>query len=184
MDGSRNDDQMVGRFYTSARRFKQVLGSLPDGTKIPGGPYTYTQIGVTLAIVVLGWLTRGIWGTDNTFGDLFILVILACGVGFVLGKLPASRRNPLKLMGSVLVLLTHPGPGGRWRGRALKLSPRAQRIQLATKTKAKKGRAAAEQPRSSDATSTQEVASSPAEFGSSLNRLLIDHGLLNTERKS
>ena len=28
----------VGRFYTSARFFKQVFGSLPDGTKIPGGP--------------------------------------------------------------------------------------------------------------------------------------------------
>ena len=115
MEETKDDDRfMTGRFYTSARRFKQVLGSLPDGTKIPGGPYTYTQIGVMLGTLVLGWLTRGVWGSGSAIGDLIILIAIAVGAGFVVAKLPTSRRSPLRLLGSTFALLTHPGPGGRW----------------------------------------------------------------------
>lgn len=183
MEESRNDHQMIGRFYTSARRFKQVLGSLPDGTKIPGGPYTYSQIGLMVGTVVLGWLTRGVWGTNSAIGDLIILLTVAVGIGFLIGKMPHSRRNPLKILGSILVVLTHPGPGGTWRGRPLKLSMRAQKIQRDTKQAEKAQSEAKNQTPESERRSGPESSAANAGYGSSLNRLLIDNGLLNTERK-
>lgn len=183
MEGSRNDQQMIGRFYTSARRFKQVLGSLPDGTKIPGGPYTYTQIGTMLATLVLGWMSRGIWGTDSAIGDLIILLTVAVGVAFLLGKMPTSRRSPIKLLASIIVLLSHPGPGGNWKGRPLRLSRAAQRTQMNAKKPAKADSRIESIPQASVKQALENTPSASAEFGSSLNRLLIDNGLLNTERK-
>lgn len=184
MEDTRNGGQMTGRFYTSARRFKQVLGSLPDGTKIPGGPYTYSQIGVILGTLAVGWLARGIWGSDSAIRDLIILLAVAIGLGFLMGKLPPSRRNPLKLMGSVLVLLTHPGPGGKWRGKSLKLSTKAQKIQRDKKQADKVSARASEHTRTRAASTTPEPLAEPAGYGSSLNRLMLDNGLVNnTERK-
>lgn len=183
MEESRNDHQMIGRFYTSARRFKEVLGSLPDGTKIPGGPYTYAQIGFMIGTLVLGWMTRALWGTDSAIGDLIILLAIAVGLGYLLGKMPASRRNPLKLLGSALVLLTHPRPGGNWRGRPLKMTIRAQKIQTDAKKKARFEAETTKRTTTHEEECTPEIPLGTAEFGSSLNRLLIDNGLMNTERE-
>lgn len=184
-----NTDQerhITGHFFTSARRFKQVLGSLPDGTRIPGGPYTYSQVGVALGVVILGWLTRGLWGTASGIGDLLILVIIGIGSAVLIGRLPQGRRSPLRLAGSMFALLTHPGPGGRWKGRPLKLSPTAQRIRRKQKTAAKKAARTATRTKKKitpppEAPPQKETPVMPAGYGSSLNRLLADHGL-TTER--
>lgn len=190
MEENQNDDRvMTGRFYTSARRFKQVLGSLPDGTKIPGGPYTYTQIGVMLGTLIAGWLTRGVWGSGSAVGDLIILIVISVGLGFIVAKMPASRRSPLRVLGSIFALLTHPGPGGHWKGQSLKLSRKAQKVQREQKNTAKaaaraekKGKKAPEEPTPEPSSAPAPVM--PAGYGSSLNRLLADHGLLETERKN
>lgn len=185
MEQNTDDGQMTGRFYTSARRFKQVLGSLPDGTKIPGGPYTYTQIGVMLATFVLGWLTRGIWGTDSAIGDLIILIAVAFGLGFIISRMPQSRRNPLKLLASTIALFTHPGAGGRWRGRPMKLNTKAQRTQREAQKRAKAEGRAQKKPAEPVKNVPVEAPPAPVAFGSSLNRLAADYGLLpDTERKN
>ena len=43
---------MALKWYTRARKFPQLIGRTPDGTRIPGGPYTYTQVaaGVVTAV--------------------------------------------------------------------------------------------------------------------------------------
>lgn len=184
MEKDPNDGQMTGRFYTSARRFKQVLGSLPDGTKIPGGPYTYTQVGVMLVTVVIGWLTRGLWGSGSTIGDLVILITVAVGLGFIIARLPQSRRNPLRLLGSVIVLWTHPGAGGRWRGRPVKLSAKAQRTQRAVQKRTKAEVRAKQKTAEPVENVPPETPPAVIAFGSSLNRLGADYGLLDTERKN
>lgn len=183
MEGSSNDHQMIGQFYTSARRFKQVMGSLPDGTPIPGGPYTYVQVGTMVVSIIFGWITRGIWGTDSTIGDLLILVIFSAGISFLLGKLPSSRRSPIKLLASVLVLALHPGPGGNWKGRPLRLSRAAQQTQLSVKKSQAKSSKINEAPQDVVDQPLEQAPVPSIEFGSSLNRLLRDNGLLNSERK-
>ncbi|MGP9587202.1 hypothetical protein ACT3TB_16255 [Micrococcaceae sp. AOP34-BR2-30] len=190
MEESQGDGRiMIGRFYTSARRFKQVLGSLPDGTKIPGGPYTYAQVGVMIAVLILGWLTRGVWGSGSAVGDLLLIIVIAVGAGFIIAKMPPSRRSPLRVLGSIIALLAHPGPGGRWKGKGLKLSLKAQRIQREQKSvvktlarAAKKGNESHEKPALEAVSPPPEL--SPAGYGSSLNRLLAAHGLLDIERKN
>ena len=192
MEENRNDDRlMTGRFYTSARRFKQVLGSLPDGTKIPGGPYTYTQIGVMVGTLIAGWITRGVWGSGSAVGDLVLLVAIAVGAGFIVGKMPASRRSPLRLLGSIFALLSHPGPGGRWRGRPLKLSRKAQKLQREQKNAAKAAARAAKKKATKAPVELQPapeeprtVTPMPAGYGSTLHLLLADDELLETERKN
>lgn len=175
MAQEKNSSEEIGRFYTSARSFKQVLGSLPDGTKIPGGPYTYTQIGTMLAILVGGWILRGLWTTGSGFGDIILLLAVAVGAGYLIAQLPASRRNPLKLVGSAITLLTHPGPGGRWKGKPLRISVKAQRIQR----EAKKRNAEDSDPQLSEKDDkSSPTASSATDFGygSSLHRLIQTNG--------
>lgn len=184
MEEAGNSTQMTGRFYTSARRFKQVLGSLPDGTKIPGGPYTYSQIGIMLAVLAGGWMIRGLWGTSSAIGDIIILLTVAVALGYLVGKLPPSRRNPLKVMGSCLALLTHPGAGGKWRGRGMKLNPKAQKIQRQAKQATREANRERSRRKPTATSTAPENFDEPAGYGSSLNRLMADHGLLHTEKRN
>lgn len=178
--GDSKDQQTVGRFYTAARRFKQVLGSLPDGTKIPGGPYTYGQVGLLVGILFLGWITRGIWGSGGAIGDFVMLLAVAVGATILAGKLPGSRRKATGLIGSIWKLLFHPGAGGFYRGRPMRLSTKAQRVQRESIARVK-----AEKKVSN---LTAPIGEQPVEeqphytnFGSSLNRILVDHGIKNSE---
>lgn len=172
--------RITARFYTSARRFKQVLGSLPDGTKIPGGPYTYTQFGVMFAVLACAWLTRGIWGGESAIRDLILSLIVAYGMGVLVGKLPSSRRGPLQLAGGASTLMSHPGPGGKYQGRPLRLSPKAKRIyqasQKAAKERKKRDRkpaaSATHEPVEELEPAAAKASLATAGYGSSLHRLL------------
>jgi hypothetical protein len=173
MAQEKDSPDTIGRFYTSARFFKQVLGSLPDGTKIPGGPYTYTQISTMLGIVVGGWILRGLWTTGSGFGDILLLLAVAVGAGYLIAQLPQSRRNPLKLFGSAVTLLTHPGPGGRWKGKPLRLSAKAQKIQREAKKNAGNNDP---DHNEHDTSSTTAGNTSGLGYGSSLHRLIQTNG--------
>lgn len=179
MAQEKDNPVVVGHFYTSARFFKQVLGSLPDGTKIPGGPYTYTQIGTMLGILVGGWIFRGLWTTGSGFGDIFLLLAVAVGAGYLIAQLPHSRRNPLKLMGSAIILLTHPGPGGRWKGKPLRLSIKAQRIQREAKKRNAEDSETSPSEGDDKSSSTTSTITGLG-YGSSLHRLIQTNG----ERKN
>lgn len=168
--------ETVGRFYTSARFFKQVLGSLPDGTKIPGGPYTYTQIGTMLGILIGGWALRGlgIWTSGSGLGDILLLLVVAVGAGYLIAQLPSSRRNPLKLIGSAITLLTHPGPGGRWKGQPLRLSRKARQIQQQAKKKTVEDSRV--EPLDDNDNEPTPATTSGLGYGSSLHRLITNSG--------
>lgn len=183
-DSQRQDNRIVGRFYTSARRFQQRLGAFPDGSKIPGGPYTYTQIGVMAGVLILGWATMGVWGSGPPLGNFIMLVIVAYGGGLLIGRMPKSRRNILGLASSSLALLSHPGAGGRYKGRPFRLSRKAQKIQREQKNATKKPQAnhPASTPDPLQGNLSPEMVK-PTGYGSSLNRLLAQHGLLETEGK-
>jgi len=183
-DSHHQEQRLIGRFYTSARRFQQRIGAWPDGSKIPGGPYTYTQVGVMVGVLILGWSTMGAWGSGSPIGNFLMLVLIAYGAGLLVGRMPKTRRNVLGLAGSGIALLTHPGAGGRYRGRPLRLSRKAQKIQREQKDAVKKRQQRKPEttlaPKQDDL--SPEVAL-PTGYGSSLNRLLAEHGLLETEGK-
>lgn len=100
------DDQHreTGKFYGAARKFKQRLGTTPDGTTIPGGPYTVTQFVLGISVIALGLLTRPLWG-ETLLQDVIYIGAATVAVVFLSGKIPSTRRNPFRMAQAVWRLL-------------------------------------------------------------------------------
>lgn len=85
------------RWYTRARKFPQLIGRTPDGTRIPGGPYTYTQVGVGAVVGVVLSQTMWLWAHAGMVGNTVFAIGATAGAVFLSGKLPPGMRNPLVL---------------------------------------------------------------------------------------
>lgn len=112
-----------GNFYTLSRKVQELVGKLPDGTYIWGGPYTIPQILSGVVVSALALLTRqlGLWGGQGAAALIFdLLVVLVLGVAtiYVVGKLPAPKRSILGIINGVVNIITAPDTG-TWRGRGL-----------------------------------------------------------------
>lgn len=132
------DEPEVVRFYTSTRRFPKLIGRLPSGESLPGGPYTVSQLVWGIALLVLVAKTKGaVWSTDNAVTDLAIMLGLPMAVAWGIGRLPWDVHNPLL---TLMVLPSSWGaPQGTYRGEVVSL-PRPHtvrgrvRLDLATPT--------------------------------------------------
>lgn len=116
--------QEISRFYTAARRFHKLLGKLPDGTRIPGGPYTIIQ-GVTL-IVTLGvtLLTRGhLWTFGSFLIDVPLALVISGGLAYFVGRIPTRNRNLVTVGTSTVHAIASPAVGRR-NGKKVTIRPR------------------------------------------------------------
>lgn len=118
------------KYYTRARKFPQLLGRMPDGTKIPGGPYTVQQLIAAIAIIVIGGMTIDTWGVFGVFGNVALLFGLAFGAVFLIGRLPMNGRNPLFALLGLYRVLNAPSTG-KYQGRPVKFR-RPRRIRHRT----------------------------------------------------
>lgn len=111
----------IARFYTRSRRFPKMIGRMTDGSRIPGGPYTLTQVGFG-GVALMGLLaTRTLWSTGATLLDLAITVGVAWGVTWLVGLIPMTRRNlVLAFMGAVAAMFKP--HGGRYQDRSIRLA--------------------------------------------------------------
>lgn len=109
----------VARFYTRARKFPKLIGRLHDGTRIPGGPYTMSQVIALVVLTTGAMLTRGLWGTSVLF-DLIVSLAVGIGGAFLLGLLPSQQRNLLSLA-SGLARATGSSAAGNYNGRTVQL---------------------------------------------------------------
>ena len=70
--------------YTLARRFPETINRLPDGRKIPGGPYTVTGF-VTALVLLVGGLKYAApvisQMSGNSVMGLFLVPAVAVGAG-------------------------------------------------------------------------------------------------------
>lgn len=117
----------VVKWYTRARRFPQLLGRTPDGGRLWGGPYTFTQAIVGGLVLFVGLNTMGMWARYGLIGNMVILLGVAYGAVFAVGRLPVGSRNPLAVASGALGALTTPSTG-RVDGRRVRLS-RPQRVE-------------------------------------------------------
>ncbi|PSL01371.1 hypothetical protein CLV30_114101 [Haloactinopolyspora alba] len=108
------------KYYTRARKFPQLLGRMPDGTKIPGGPYTVQQLIVAIAIIVVGGMTISTWGVFGFFGNIAVLFGSAFGAVFVVGRVPMNGRNPFFAVVGLFRAVGAPRTG-RYRGRPIRI---------------------------------------------------------------
>ena len=114
------DGELIGRCYTKARRAPLVHGVIRDvnggrGIRIPGGPYTMTQLAAIVATFVVLILTRPVWGGHGLV-DVVLLLGLPFAAAFVLRHLHIDGRNPAAALLSVVTMLTGPR-WGRLHGR-------------------------------------------------------------------
>ncbi|MER6928890.1 hypothetical protein AB0E52_09130 [Micrococcus luteus] len=72
----------TGRFYSSIRRIPTTLYRLPDGTRLPGGPYTLVQGVAGAATIAVLWAIRGAWSTGTLLIDA--VAVLAAGMGVIM----------------------------------------------------------------------------------------------------
>ncbi|MFE4873465.1 hypothetical protein [Streptomyces sp. NPDC056682] len=115
------EPELIGRCYTKARRAPLVYGVIRDvrggqGIRLPGGPYTLTQLASIIVTVGLLLLSRPFWG-GHGWVDAAVLMIVPFAVSFGLRQLHIDGRNPAAAMASVVVMLAG-SRTGRLHGRA------------------------------------------------------------------
>ncbi|MFD9637024.1 hypothetical protein [Streptomyces violascens] len=145
------EPELIGRCYTKARRAPLVYGVIRDvrggqGIRLPGGPYTLTQLASIITTVALLLLSRPVWG-GHGWVDAALLIGLPFAVSFAVRQLHIDGRNPVAAMASVVMLLAAPR-AGRLHGRACRPSRAARAAALITLGE--------------PATAPEAVASSPA----------------------
>ncbi len=117
---TREDQQEVVKWYTRARRFPQLIGKTPDGARLWGGPYTYTQVVGAVAVLVVGIKTVGLWGQFGLIGNALVLLGVAYATTLGLGRLPIGSRNPLSVAQGALKSVST-SPAGSYAGHPLKI---------------------------------------------------------------
>lgn len=112
------NEQRSAKWFTSARKFPQLIGRTPDGTQLWGGPYTITQLVVGAMVAVLLWLTPGLWAQFGLAGNIVVGPAILIGAVVAAGKLPFGMRNPVVVAGGWLHVLSSsvsPEPAVRLR---------------------------------------------------------------------
>lgn len=117
---TREDQHEVVKWYTRARRFPQLIGKTPDGARLWGGPYTYTQVIGAAIVIVVGIKTAGVWGQFGLIGNALVLLGVAYATTLGLGRLPIGSRNPLSVAQGALKSVST-SPAGSYAGRPLKI---------------------------------------------------------------
>jgi len=99
----------TAKFYTKARRIPMLVGKLPSGGRIWGGPYTITQVGAGAVVAFALWRTAPLWAQLGGFMNIVVAVGLVVGTVWATGKLPSSGRNPLSFVMDAMNLTSSPG---------------------------------------------------------------------------
>jgi hypothetical protein len=99
----------TAKFYTKARRIPMLVGKLPSGGRIWGGPYTITQVGAGAVVAFALWQTAPLWARLGGLMNIVVAVGVVVGVVWATGKLPSSGRNPVAFVMDAMNLTTSPG---------------------------------------------------------------------------
>lgn len=99
----------TAKFYTKARRIPMLVGKLPSGGRIWGGPYTITQVGAGAVVAFALWQTAPLWARLGGFMNIAVAVGVVVGVVWATGKLPSSGRNPVAFVMDAMNLTSSPG---------------------------------------------------------------------------
>lgn len=111
MPGSESDVAEVVKWYTRSRRFPQLIGKTPDGARLWGGPYTYTQVITAAAVLVIGAKTAGVWGHFGMVGNAIVLLGSAYAATLLAGRLPVGSRNPISVVAGAVRAVRAPAWG-------------------------------------------------------------------------
>ncbi|MFI1258943.1 hypothetical protein ACH4U6_34925 [Streptomyces netropsis] len=104
------DEELIGHSYTRARRHPLVIGKLPGAGRLPGGPYTITQVVTMVATFGLLVMTRQLWAHFG-MGNFLVLIALPWGLAWVLRYARMDGRDPARALRSLLIYSSAPADG-------------------------------------------------------------------------
>lgn len=110
----------VARYYTRGVRFPRLVGKTDDGTRIPGGPYTITQVIGGLVVFVAGNALRPLWGGHSLVADYAVLLVATVATVFALKFVRSGGRDPFTAGLALLSVYAQPR-SGRVAGRAVRI---------------------------------------------------------------
>lgn len=121
--------RIITRFYRVVR-IPIMVGRLPSGEKIIGGPYTAAQIVAVAFTAIMLYQTFPLWRTDSFLANIGLAIAIICIVGIIAGKMQKLDGNPMihfdGFMGSLSTRYVL--KQGTYRGSPLKLDrPRRAR---------------------------------------------------------
>lgn len=106
----------VARWYTPALRLPKMIGKLPSGERIWGGPYRPVQLGTGFVVAALGVKTMGLWGLWHPIINYVVLIATAAGTAWLMRFIPHGATNPLMIISGGARVATRPthGAWGRY----------------------------------------------------------------------
>lgn len=125
------DDQHTAaesmRWYTRALKIPRLIGKLPSGERIKGGPYRQSQLVTAGGLVLIGQPTMRWWGHWGFFGNWGILLGVAAAAGVAAKYIPTGTVNPLQIAVGALRLAGRPRTG-LWCGRPASVGAAPTRV--------------------------------------------------------
>lgn len=115
----------VVKWFTPARKIPILIGKLPSGERIWGGPYRASQAIVGGVVLTVMFATRGLWGTfaeTNLFGPILTILIsvaVAAAAGYGAGRLPIGSNPALEGLTAGSQVLR--APQATWCGSSIRV---------------------------------------------------------------
>lgn len=115
------DRSEILEWFTHARKIPELIGKLPSGEQIKGGPYRPVQLVLGGIVLAGGHLSMPWWsslGGDGLFGigvRYLVVVFAAAGITVLAGKIPLTMINPALIAEGVARQLTR-RHAVRWAG--------------------------------------------------------------------
>lgn len=121
-------EELIGHSYTRARRHPLVIGKLPGAGRLPGGPYTITQVMTMVISFGLLVMTRDLWAHFGAM-NFILMALIPWGLAWVLRYARLDGRDPARAVRSLLIYSSTPA-----QGRLAGKPQRVARPRLATAT--------------------------------------------------
>ncbi|MFJ9968414.1 hypothetical protein [Streptomyces avermitilis] len=125
---SASEEELIGHSYTRARKHPLVIGKLPGAGRLPGGPYTITQVMTMVISFGLLVMTRELWAHFGAM-NFILMALIPWGLAWVLRYARLDGRDPARAVRSLLIYSSTPA-----QGRLAGKPQRAARPRLATAT--------------------------------------------------
>ncbi|MFF8538427.1 hypothetical protein ACF07B_41705 [Streptomyces sp. NPDC015532] len=125
---SASEEELIGHSYTRARKHPLVIGKLPGAGRLPGGPYTITQVMTMVISFGLLVMTRELWAHFGAM-NFILMALIPWGLAWLLRYARLDGRDPARAVRSLLIYSSTPA-----QGRLAGKPQRVARPRLATAT--------------------------------------------------
>lgn len=107
---SASEEELTGHSYTRARKHPLVIGKLPGAGRLPGGPYTITQVMTMVISFGLLVLTRELWAHFGAM-NFILMALIPWGLAWVLRYARLDGRDPARAVRSLFIYSSTPAQG-------------------------------------------------------------------------